>query len=249
MPTPAPRHLARPRRPWRLLLFVFGLTTVSWPLWWPRPPCCPSPNQRACRVPGVALPTVPTKPAPTSTSTTTTAPREPTTTPPSTTPNPWAASRQQTDHDHRTGHRPRAGHRRWRQQPRRLRCWRHHPARRDRAIDHGRAHHHRAIDHGSVHDHAGDHDQHRTHHRADHHHRADQHRADHDRRRTEHDRAGNNHDRTSDPARQPTSKPLGRRPSVRSCPSWLCCTCWAAGSTSRRDTRQAAPRQPPRRRG
>ena len=28
MPTPPPRHLARPRRPWRLLLFVFGLTTA-----------------------------------------------------------------------------------------------------------------------------------------------------------------------------------------------------------------------------
>ena len=29
MPTPPPRHLARPRRPWRLLLFVFGLTTAT----------------------------------------------------------------------------------------------------------------------------------------------------------------------------------------------------------------------------
>src|SRR5215217_4751716 len=64
-----------------------GSPPRPWLPWWPRPPCSPSPNRR--RAPGVALPTMPTKPAPTSASTTTTAPREPTTTPPpSTTPNP-----------------------------------------------------------------------------------------------------------------------------------------------------------------
>ena len=47
MPTPPPRHLATPRRPWRLLLFVFGSPPRSWPPWWPRPPCCPSPNRHA----------------------------------------------------------------------------------------------------------------------------------------------------------------------------------------------------------
>jgi len=153
---------------------------------------------------------------------------------------PWAASRQQTDHDHRTGHGARAGHRRWRDNNHgAFRYWRHHPAHRDRAIDHGRAHHHRAIDHGSVHDHAGDHDQHRTHHRADHHHRADDHhRADHDRRRAD-------HDRTSGPARQPTSKRLGRGRRCAPAHSGSAIPAARAGSTSRRDTRQAAPRQPP----
>ena len=43
-------------------------------------------------------------------------------------------------------------------------------------------------------------------------------------------------------ANQQASRP---RPSVRSCPSWLCCTCCAGWFLSRRDTRQAAPRQPP----
>jgi hypothetical protein len=158
---------------------------------------------------------------------------------------PWAASRQQTDHDHRTGHGPRAGHRRWHDNHHgALRCWRHHPAHRDRAIDHGRAHHHRpnhhgrahhhrAIDHGRVHDHAGDHDQHRTHYRAD------------DQRRADHDRAGNNHDRTSDPARQPTSKPLGRGRRCVPAHSGSAVPAGRPSSTSRRDTRQATPRQPP----
>ena len=89
MPTPPPRHLARPRRPWRLLLFVFGLTTAvlaalvaSATL-----PPQPEPTRRA---PGVALPTSPIKPAPTSvSSTTTTAHRETPTAPSaSTTANP-----------------------------------------------------------------------------------------------------------------------------------------------------------------
>src|SRR5215212_7753689 len=87
MPTPPPRHLARPRRPWRLLLFVFGLTTAALAALVASATLLPQPEPPR-RAPGVALPTRPTKPAPTSASTTTTAPREPTTTPPpSTTPN------------------------------------------------------------------------------------------------------------------------------------------------------------------
>jgi cytoskeletal protein RodZ len=88
MPTPPPRHLARPRRPWRLLLFVFGLTTAALAALVASATLLPQPEPPR-RAPGVALPTVPTKPAPASASTTTTAPREPTTTPPpSTIPNP-----------------------------------------------------------------------------------------------------------------------------------------------------------------
>jgi hypothetical protein len=88
MPTPPPRHLARPRRPWRLLLFVFGLTTAVLAALVASATLLPQPEPPR-RAPGVALPTVPTKPAPSSASTTTTAPREPTTTRPlSTTPNP-----------------------------------------------------------------------------------------------------------------------------------------------------------------
>jgi len=88
MPTPPPRHLAGPRRPWRLLLFVFGLTTAVLAALVASATLLPQPEPPR-RAPGVALPTMPTKPAPTSASTTTTAPREPTTTPPpSTTPNP-----------------------------------------------------------------------------------------------------------------------------------------------------------------
>ena len=81
MPTPPPRHLARPRRPWRLLLVAFGLTTAvlaalvaSATL---LPPQAPSPQP----APGGALPTVTTQPAPTSTLTSTTTIQESNTVP------------------------------------------------------------------------------------------------------------------------------------------------------------------------
>jgi len=95
----------------------------------------------------------------------------------------WAASRQRTDHDHRIGCGPSAGHGRPQDTNHgALDRWRHHPAHRDRATDHGRAHHNRAHQHGSVHDHAGVHDQHCTHDRA------------YDQRRADLDRAGDDHD-------------------------------------------------------
>ena len=88
MPTPPPRHLARPRRPWRLLLFVFGLTTAILAALVASATLLPQP-QPPRRAPGVALPTSPTRPAPTAASTTTTGDREPTTAPPpATTPGP-----------------------------------------------------------------------------------------------------------------------------------------------------------------
>jgi hypothetical protein len=98
MPTPPPRHLARPRRPWRLLLFIFGLTTVVLAALVASATLLPQPEPPR-QVPGVALPTLPTQPAPTSASTTTTAPREPTTAPPpsiSTYPGRRAVSRPTT---------------------------------------------------------------------------------------------------------------------------------------------------------
>ena len=95
MSPPSPRHLARPRRPWRLLLVAFGFTTAvlaalvaSATL---LPPQAPAPN----RAPGVALPTITAEPAPTSLTTSTTT--EPTTapSPPASSPDtkPSAASR------------------------------------------------------------------------------------------------------------------------------------------------------------
>ena len=78
MPTPPPRHLARPRRPWRLLLFVFGLATAILAALVASATLLPQPEPPQ-RVPGVALPTLPTTPAPTSASTTTTGNRGPTT--------------------------------------------------------------------------------------------------------------------------------------------------------------------------
>jgi hypothetical protein len=88
MPTPPPRHLARPRRPWRLLLFVFGLATAILAALVASATLLPQP-QPPRHAPGVALPTSPTRPAPTAASTTTTGDREPTaTTSPSTTPGP-----------------------------------------------------------------------------------------------------------------------------------------------------------------
>ena len=70
MPTPPPRHLARPRRPWRLLLFVFGLATAILAALVASATLLP-PSEPPQRVPGVALPTLPTKPTPTSASTNT----------------------------------------------------------------------------------------------------------------------------------------------------------------------------------
>src|SRR5215216_6756586 len=78
MPTPPPRHLARPRRPWRLLLFVFGLTTATLAALVASATLLPQP-QPPPRAPGVALPPSPTRPAPTAASTTTPGDREPTT--------------------------------------------------------------------------------------------------------------------------------------------------------------------------
>src|SRR5512132_551204 len=80
MPTPPPRHLARPRRPWRLLLFVFGLTTATLAALVASATLIPQP-QPPPRAPEVALPPSPTRPAPTAASTTTTGDREPTTAP------------------------------------------------------------------------------------------------------------------------------------------------------------------------
>src|SRR5512132_1900869 len=91
MPTPPPRHLARPprpRRPWRLLLFVFGLTTAILAALVASATLLPQP-QPPPRAPGVALPPSPTRPAPTAAPTPTPGDREPPTAPaPSTTPGP-----------------------------------------------------------------------------------------------------------------------------------------------------------------
>ena len=67
MPTPPPRHLARPRQPWRLLLFAFGLTAAV--LTAVVASATLAPHQSP--PPGGALPTLPAAPAPTSTATTT----------------------------------------------------------------------------------------------------------------------------------------------------------------------------------
>ena len=229
MPTPPARHLARPPAggPGDCCCSSSGLPPRSWPPWWPRPPCSPSPNRHAgypasrCRrrqpgqhrrlrrppplLPGSRPPRLPLPPL-------RTLGGEP------------SADRPRPPDRPRPKRRPRSAARHHHGA---LDRWRHHPAHRDRATDHGRAHHHRAIDHGSVHDHAGDHDQHCTHHRADDQRRADLDRADVDHDRADHDRGGNDHDRTSGScpaANQQASRP---RPSVRSCPSWVCCTCCA----------------------
>src|SRR5215217_9067420 len=79
LPSP-PRHLTRSRWPWRLMLVAFGLTTcvlaalVASATLLPQP----SPPRRA---PALALPTVPTEPAPRPASPPTTGPRAPTTAP------------------------------------------------------------------------------------------------------------------------------------------------------------------------
>ena len=88
MPPQRPRHLARPRRPWRLLLVAFGLTfavlaalVASATL---LPPQAPAPQ----RAPGVALPTTTAEPVPTSLTTRTTS----TTTEPTTASSPSTVS-------------------------------------------------------------------------------------------------------------------------------------------------------------
>ena len=225
-----------------------GSPPRSWPPWWPRPPCCPSPNRHAaypasrcrrCQPSQHRRPRRPPPPLPGSRP-----PRLPL--PPlRTLGGEPSADRPRPPDRPRPKRRPQSVAR---QPPRRPRPWRHHPAHRDRATDHGRAHHHRAIDHSSVDDHAGDHDQHRAHH-----HRADQTgpRRPRPGRPTrpptgaDHDWAGNDHDRTSDPARQPTSKRLGRDRRCAPAHPGSAVPAARAGSTSRRDTRQAAPRQPP----
>ena len=244
MPTPPPRHLATPRRPWRLLLFVFGLTTAVLAALVASATLLPQPEPPR-QVPGVALSTSPTKPAPTSVSSTTTTGNRPPRLPiPH--PRPRAGSRQRTDHNHPIGSDPSAGHGRAQDTNHgALDRWRHHPAHRDRVIDHGRAHHHRAHQHGSVDDHAGDHDHHRTHHLAH-----DQRPADHDcpgrdHDRADHDRGGNDDDRAGDPARQPTSRRLGRDRRCAPAHPGSGVPAARARSPRRRDPRQAAPRQPP----
>src|SRR4029453_15885516 len=59
MPTPPPRHLARPRRPWRLLLFIFGLTTAILAALVASATLLPQ-TQPPRPAPWVALPTSPT---------------------------------------------------------------------------------------------------------------------------------------------------------------------------------------------
>ena len=106
MPTPPPRHLARPRRPWRLLLVAFGLATAVLAALVASATLLPQPEPPR-RAPGVALPTVTTEPTRTSTSTSftittqepATAPAPPTSSPDTT---PSAASRPITTAGRRT---------------------------------------------------------------------------------------------------------------------------------------------------
>ena len=109
MPTPRPRHLARARRPWRLLLVAFGFTTAVLAALVASATLLPQPEPPR-RAPGVALPTVTTEPARTSTSTSftaaTTTTQEPATapSPPTSSPDttPSAASRPITTAGRRT---------------------------------------------------------------------------------------------------------------------------------------------------
>ena len=61
MPTPPPRHLARPRRPWKLLLFTFGVATAVLAALVASATLLPEPEPPR-RVPGGAMPTAPTTP-------------------------------------------------------------------------------------------------------------------------------------------------------------------------------------------
>src|SRR5215218_2609537 len=93
MSTPRPRHLARARRPWRLLLVAFGFTTAVLAALVASATLLPQPEPPR-RAPGVALPTVTTEPARTSTSTsfTTTTTTTTTTQEPATAPSPPISS-------------------------------------------------------------------------------------------------------------------------------------------------------------
>src|SRR5512132_486248 len=111
MPTPPPRHLATPRRPWRLLLFVFGLTTallaalVASATLLPQPePPRPGTRRRAVDVANQASPDVRVDHHHHR------SPRADHRASPFHHCEPWAARRQRTDHDHRTGCGPSAGH-------------------------------------------------------------------------------------------------------------------------------------------
>ena len=248
MPTPPPRHLATPRRPWRLLLFVFGSPPRSWPPWWPRPPCCPSPNRRAGH------------PASRSRRANTASPdiridhhharREPTTAPPLPPLRTLGGAPSATDHDHPIGCGPSAGHgRRKDTNHGALDRWRHHPAHRDRATDHGRAHHPAPtstvastttlVSTTSVAPTTGP-----TTSAAPT--RPGQPRPGRP-RRADHDRGGNDDDRTGDPAREPTGRRLGHdRQCAAAHPGLLYLLRGLV--PSRWDTRQAAPASHPRRR-
>jgi hypothetical protein len=105
MPTPRPRHLARARRPWRLLLVAFGFTTAVLAALVASATLLPQPEPPR-RAPGFALPTVTTEPARTFTSTSFTTTQEPATAPSPPTSNPdttpSAASRPITTAGRRT---------------------------------------------------------------------------------------------------------------------------------------------------
>ena len=246
-----PRHLTRPRRPWRLLLFVFGLTTAVLAALVASATLLPQPEPPR-RVPGVALSPMPTKPAPTSASTTTTAPREPTTAfllPPHPTlggepsadrprppdrprpkRRPLSVARQPprrlpllapSPSPPRPRHRPRSGPLPPRHRPR------HCPRPRCTTTSVARPASHPTGPTTTT--------------------GPTRRRADHDRPTRQRPRPDQ---RTCPAANQQTSRP---RPSVRYCPSWVCCTCcggWfhrPAGPTpgGAAPTTPAAPADPP----
>ena len=127
MPTPSPRHLARPRRPWRLLLVAFGFTTAVLAALVASATLLPQPEPPR-RAPGVALPTITTEPAPTSLTTRTT---EPTTTPSPTNQQPGhqAVRYQPADHHWRTRcHSRRPGLERHDRYQHTRHSWGHEPA-------------------------------------------------------------------------------------------------------------------------
>src|SRR5215207_9828302 len=79
MPNPSPRHLARPRRPWRLLLVAFGLTLAVLAALVASATLVPPQSPPRNPAPGVAQPTVTVAPAPTFTSLTSSTTTEPST--------------------------------------------------------------------------------------------------------------------------------------------------------------------------
>jgi hypothetical protein len=109
MSTPPPRHLTRSRWPWRLGLVAFGLTTAVLAALVASATLLPQPSPPR-RAPALALPTVPTEPAPRPAPTPTTAPRAPTTAPTlSTPPQTPGAGPQRAEQRCWTGHGPSAG--------------------------------------------------------------------------------------------------------------------------------------------